>query len=175
MKTAGLLLIVAAGLLLGLMAAGGLRRRVSTLGQLSRFMVRLADQIRYTAAPVEELLTAAESSGEFDGLSMLGHVCSRLRKGERVLAAWEGAVEEDGRDAGLTKADRELLRGFGSQLGRTDVEGQIGQLPAIWESSRTEADRGKGSRSGQGASVYDAGLRRRHGFGPSAVVTGAGG
>ena len=74
---------------------------------------------------MEELLTAAESSGEFDGLSMLGHVCSRLRKGERVLAAWEGAVEEDGRDAGLTKADRELLRGFGSQLGRTDVEGQI--------------------------------------------------
>lgn len=108
MKTAGLLLIVAAGLLLGLMAAGESRRRVSTLGQLSRFMVRLADQIRYTAAPVEELLTAAESSGEFDGLSMLGHVCSRLRKGERVLAAWEGAVEEDGRDAGLTKADREL-------------------------------------------------------------------
>ena len=117
MKTAGLLLIVAAGLLLGLMAAGGLRRRVSTLGQLSRFMVRLADQIRYTAAPVEELLTAAESSGEFDGLSMLGHVCSRLRKGE-------------------------LLRGFGSQLGRTDVEGQIAncrQYGDLLEQRLTEA------------------------------------
>lgn len=141
MKTAGLLLIVAAGLLLGLMAAGGLRRRVSTLGQLSRFMVDCG-QIRYTAAPVEELLTAAESSGEFDGLSMLGHVCSRLRKGERVLAAWEGAVEEDGRDAGLTKADRELLRGFGSQLGRTDVEGQIAncrQYGNLLEQRLTEA------------------------------------
>ncbi len=175
MKTAGLLLIVAAGLLLGLMAAGGLRRRVSTLGQLSRFMVRLADQIRYTAAPVEELLTAAESSGEFDGLSMLGHVCSRLRKGERVLAAWEGAVEEDGRDAGLTKADRGAAPRLRQPARPNRRRGTDRQLPAIWESSRTEADRGKGSRSGQGASVYDAGLRRRHGFGPSAVVTGAGG
>ncbi len=102
----------------------------------------MADQIRYTAAPVEELLTAAESSGEFDGLSMLGHVCSRLRKGERVLAAWEGAVEEDGKDAGLTKADRELLRGFGSQLGRTDVEGQIAncrQYGDLLEQRLTEA------------------------------------
>ena len=112
MKTAGLLLIVAAGLLLGLMAAGGLRRRVSTLGQLSRFMVRLADQIRYTAAPVEELLTAAESSGEFDGLSMLGHVCSRLRKGERVLAAFntEAVPYTAHFDAGAGRAD-ELLTG----------------------------------------------------------------
>ena len=121
MKTAGLLLIVAAGLLLGLMAAGRLRRRVS----------------------------------------MLGHVCSRLRKGERVLAAWEGAVEEDGRDAGLTKADRELLRGFGSQLGRTDVEGQIAncrQYGNLLEQRLTEAREAAA-----------------HGFGPSAVVTGAGG
>lgn len=125
MKTVGLLLLVAAGLLLGLMAAAGLRRRVTTLDQLSRFMVRLADQIRYTAAPVEELLETAESSGEFDSLPLLGHVCSRVRKGERVLTAWENAVEEDGKEAGLNRADRDLLHGFGSQFGRTDVEGQI--------------------------------------------------
>ena len=125
MKTAGLLLIVVTGLLLGLTAAGGLRRRVTVLGQLSRFMTRLADQIRYTAAPVEELLEAAESSGEFGELPLLGRICSRIRNGERVLDAWEAAVEEDGRLSGLTRADRELLHGFGSQLGKTDVEGQI--------------------------------------------------
>lgn len=125
MKTMGLLLLVVAGLLLGLMAAGGLRRRVTSLDQLSRFMVRMADQIRYTAAPVEELLESAENSGEFADLPILGRICSKIRNGERVPDAWENAVEEDGRESGLTEGDRDLLRGFGSQFGRTDVEGQI--------------------------------------------------
>ncbi len=71
------------------------------------------------------MLAAAENSGEFGELPLLGRVCSRIRNGERVLDAWETAVEEEGRESGLTRADRDLLRGFGSQLGKTDVEGQI--------------------------------------------------
>lgn len=125
MRMVGLLLIVLTGLGMGLMAAGGLRRRAGSLEQLGRLMGRMADQIRYTAAPVEELLESAERSGEFRSLPVLSRACSGIRDGANIHDAWEQAVEDGGREAGLTQEDRELLLGFGAGLGTTDVEGQV--------------------------------------------------
>lgn len=142
MKMVGLLLIVFTGLGMGLAAAGGLRRRVSNLEQLGRLMGRMADQIRYTAAPVEELLESAERSGEFTGLPVLDRACAGIREGANIHDAWDRAVRDSGRDAGLTQGDQELLMGFGVGLGTTDVAGQVancGQYRELLDQRLSEA------------------------------------
>lgn len=102
----------------------------------------MADQIRYTAAPVEELLESAEKSGEFRGLPVLSRACSSIRDGVNIHDAWKQAVQDGGREAGLTQGDRELLLGFGVGLGTTDVAGQVancGQYRELLDQRLSEA------------------------------------
>ena len=59
-KIIGLLLLVAAGTFLGYRAAAGLSRRADSLDKAQRLLAHLASRMRYTAAPVDELLAQAD-------------------------------------------------------------------------------------------------------------------
>ena len=45
---------------------------------------------------------------------------------ENISTAWENAIEES--VTNLKKEDKEILKSLGKLLGRTDVEGQMGQI-----------------------------------------------
>ena len=123
-KVIGLLLLVAAGAFLGFSAAAGLSRRAAALEKIQRLLIQLGSQIRYTAAPVGELLAAAASSPEFQSLPFLKAAAADLQI-DGDFHTWRQGVKEQGEASGLTAADRELLVHFGDGLGRTDVEGQL--------------------------------------------------
>ena len=65
MKIVGLVLITLAGIWLGLSAASGLNRRAAALDAMEKLVARIASQIRYTAAPVGELMLSASRTAEF--------------------------------------------------------------------------------------------------------------
>lgn len=90
-------------------------------------------QIRYTAAPIQEILAKAAEGGEFQSLPFLAEASRRMKSGERPDEALEGAVKEanlSGEDCGFTEGDRELLFQFGRGLGKSDVDGQLSHCEA---------------------------------------------
>ena len=84
-KVIGLLLLVAAGAFLGFSAAAGLSRRAAALEKIQRLLIQLGSQIRYTAAPVGELLAAAASSPEFQSLPFLKAAAADLQIDEMCI------------------------------------------------------------------------------------------
>lgn len=104
-------------------ASAGLSRRAAALEQSGRLVTRIASRIRYTAQPVGEILS--EVSGEFTGLRFLPELLRILQEGTDFPSAWRRALEVKGAECGLNGKDRELLRGYGEGLGKTDVEGQM--------------------------------------------------
>lgn len=108
---------------MGLYAAMGLNRRAAALEEAGRLLAHLATRIRYTAAPIGELL--CEVAGHYRRLPFLREAGRLVDDGADFHSAWGQALRQKGEESGLTAADRELLLRFGEGLGRTDVEGQL--------------------------------------------------
>ena len=151
MKMLGLLLITRAGVWLGWSAAFGLKRRAAALDAMEKLIVRISSEIRYTAAPVREMLLTASRADEFHSLRFLGNVESAWKGEGDFPRAWEHAVDEEGSQCGFTAQDEALLREFGKGLGTSDTEGQTthcqlyGELFArqAEEARREAANKGK--------------------------------
>lgn len=92
-----------------------LKHRSDLLLLITRFCEQLAEQIRYTAAPLDELLQTVASAPEFSsfGLSRVGTEDPRS-----VLAS--GA-----NNPGFSMGDRRLFEEFAAGFGRADLEGEI--------------------------------------------------
>jgi stage III sporulation protein AB len=105
-------------------ASSALNKRVSVFEQLERFVVYLETQIRYSAAPIHEILKQS-TKGEFSKLLFLSETANRMCKGECPSDAWENALRLHSDENALNSNDRELLIDFGRGLGTSDVEGQL--------------------------------------------------
>lgn len=109
--------------MLGLYAAMGLNRRAAALEEAGRLLAHLATRIRYTAAPIGELL--GEAADGFRRLPFLREAGRQMSGGADFHTAWGQALRQKGPESGLHAADLELLTRFGEGLGQTDVEGQL--------------------------------------------------
>lgn len=108
----------------GLTASAALNRRAASFEEMLRFISFLKTQIRYTAAPINELLEMA-SNGDFPKLSFLKEASSGIKSGKMPSVSWCDAIKKYGGDCSFNDADREMLRKFGLGLGNSDVEGQL--------------------------------------------------
>ena len=124
-RVIGLLLVALTGAGAGLWASSMLHRRTASLEAAGRLMRWLSTRIRYSAAPVGELLLDASQEQEFRALSFLGGAAQGIREGTDPATAWSRSLAAGGKSGGFSRSDRELLDGFGSGLGKTDVEGQL--------------------------------------------------
>ena len=52
-------------------------------------------------------------------------------KNKNVKESWEESIDQT--NTNLNKEDKEIIKGLGKMLGKTDVEGQISQLNLICE------------------------------------------
>ena len=118
------MLITLAGIWLGLSAASGLNRRAAALDAMEKLVARIASQIRYTAAPVGELMLSASRTAEFRPLRFLEAVGSAMETEGDFPRLWAEAVSREGGTCGFAAQDEELLREFGKGLGASDTEGQ---------------------------------------------------
>ncbi len=98
----GLCLLIAAGGGMGCLRVAALRGRVNALSTTLRFIDWLMREVRYTAAPLEDLLKHAKTDVAF-----------------QVLLVSSGKVNY------FTDEDERQFRRFMEGLGSTDLEGQL--------------------------------------------------
>ncbi len=120
MKLLGILLICLTGMGCGVAAYMSLARRVSALDLLVRFSEQMAEQMRYTTAPLEELIKDLAKREEFAKEPLF----SGWRAGDPRQALCT-ACRTEGDAWGLSSEDRRLFEEFVSQLGMSDLEGEI--------------------------------------------------
>lgn len=125
LKIIGLLLIVFTGICAGTYASAELNLRAVSIEKMERLIEYISTQIRYTAAPVKEIISQVASDGEFKELPFLQAAVVYIKKGECPSDAWSLAVQKEGGMCGFTVPDRELLLHFGQGLGKSDIEGQL--------------------------------------------------
>lgn len=124
LRLIGAALIFLAGSCTGIAASAALNRRVSAFEQMERLVVFVQTQIRYSAAPIWKIIRQA-AGGEFSRLSFLQDAAARMEQGEAAAKAWKNAIVAHRDDNVFTKEDFDLLIGYGSGLGSSDIAGQL--------------------------------------------------
>ena len=100
-----------------------LHRRVTSFEQMKAVSF-IETQIRYSGAPVYEILQKASKS-DFGKLKFLQKAADLIRGGLKPDIAWESAINLYCDDVGFTADDRGLVFDFGKGLGSSDTEGQL--------------------------------------------------
>lgn len=124
MRLTGALLLVLAGLLAGLGAAGEMKKTVCRREELCLLLERVAYELERFRTPLPELFSALARHEEGAARALCRGVESRISELGRV------SFEEIWRDgiAFLPPEERHILAGLGSVLGRYGAEQQ---LPAL--------------------------------------------
>lgn len=88
------------------------------------FINYVSTRIRYSAAPIDEMIEQAAQMEELRSLPFLKICANKCREGIAFPTAWNQSMEEQKRGLSLKTHDMEMLHAFGTGLGTTDVEGQ---------------------------------------------------
>lgn len=111
------------GAFIGLYQSGKLKRREACLSEIVRFLEEFGVQISYRSLPVEQLIHETNRA-ESGFINLVDKKLSEIKHND-WHSAWNQAVEETSE---LNKEDKELLFSLGSQLGSSDVSGQVALL-----------------------------------------------
>ena len=88
---------------------------------MEKLIVRIASEIRYTAAPVRELIFSASRAAEYRSLRFLEDMERALEAEGDFPRVWIRTVEREGGKCGFTAEDQALLQEFGKGLGTSDT------------------------------------------------------
>lgn len=121
----GLLLVVCCGAGAGWFCAMRLRQSRRAVEQLCQMLGELSVQMAFRSLPVYELLAQLAQAPAYAMFSFPAQVLYALEQGEPLCAAWEKAVQSD---SALPEEAKRILCPLGSQLGASDLEGQLETL-----------------------------------------------
>ena len=135
MRLAGAAILTAAGLLAGLCAADGLRRRQALREELVRMLTLLGFELERFRTPLPEAFEKLSGGLTGQAAALCGRVWDGLDQlGRRELAdIWREAL------ASLPARERRILTPLGQVLGRYGAEEQL----AAVEASRREMERAR--------------------------------
>lgn len=125
MKYVGMCCILIACIWTGQYYSAAAIRRIRALEQVLLLLNAVQNELSYCRTPVRELLHRLTLRGEFSELPFL-HVCNRMCEQEIPFPqAWSASLQKRSAAGPLRREDIGLLLAFGSQLGTTDLNGQI--------------------------------------------------
>lgn len=119
-KLIGAALLVASSFAVGLSMSKSLYRRKAFIKSFIVFIDSLATHIRYNTDDIFKLVSMCADSEELKCFEFFSKPHS-----EPFDKLWSKSVLTIPRAYALTKSDVELLLQFGSQLGKTDIDGQL--------------------------------------------------
>lgn len=120
-KLIGCLLVVCTGTMIGFVLSGRLYKRRDFLKSFTEFISLLATNLRYSG---DDIFTLVNSCAENSNLNLL-HFSECDRPFDEL---WLDKVKQISAEIPLLKSDISMLKDFGSQLGKTDTEGQLKHL-----------------------------------------------
>lgn len=139
MKWMGVLLVFLTGVGCGMLGYLNLKRRADALGQLASFCEQLAERIRYTAAPLEDVVYALSKTAEFERFSLLRRLPP---SSEDPRAALLQAMTQGAEEMGLSADDCGVFRDFIADFGAADWDGEVTRCrryAAVFRQRYTEA------------------------------------
>ncbi len=115
---------------LGCMYIGGIlsnqyKNRVEELQEMKKSFLGLETKMKYTYEILPEIFIEI-SKGLRNNISKIFENASLYMQEKNAKEAWIKAIETS--STCMTKEDLEILKGFGKLLGKTDIEGQVGQI-----------------------------------------------
>lgn len=124
--------------------------RCSTLSEIERFIAKAATLIRCSAAPLEDIISAAAADKRLGRLSFLSDINEQLDSGRTdIREVWRECLESS--PPGYIHAEeRAILEELGETLGSTDVQGQLDSLSAHREALRELISEAENARREKG-------------------------
>ena len=120
-----LFLILVASTLIGRSLSKKYVYRLKELEEIKNSFNILKTKIKFTYEPIPELFQELENT-KCRNVGNILKLAKEKMENENISTAWENAIEES--VTNLKKEDKEILKSLGKLLGRTDVEGQMGQI-----------------------------------------------
>lgn len=103
-----------------------LMKRVKLLNAIENMLIYIKNNISYMAKPVGEILFEMSESREFEELDFIEIAAKKVGSGQPVAYAFSQGVKRTQLE--LEQADKELLTSFGSQIGSSDIDGELGKI-----------------------------------------------
>lgn len=103
-----------------------LMKQVKLLREIEKMFVYIKNNISYVAKPLKEIFYELAHSKEFKELDFIETCNDNLKNGEKFELAFVSGVQKS--ELPLRQEDKELLISFGSQLGSSDIDGEMNKL-----------------------------------------------
>ena len=125
-KAVGLLGLVIASGLIGIMKSKDLKRRASLLEDYLQMIIEIKGQINYFREPLPDIFGKLNKIGDSKAFSILDELRIDLEeKGGEIVKIWPQKVTETYKNEPLTADDIEILKYPGEFIGQTDFENHI--------------------------------------------------
>ncbi|ADU26751.1 Sporulation stage III protein AB [Ethanoligenens harbinense YUAN-3] len=142
----------------GLLKSASFSKRVRQLEGFTGALDSIATEIRYFAAPLEDIMAKCDALPEYGELRVFG-LCRKIFMEERDFpAAWEKALGQAKPSLALDAGDHEALSWFGRVLGTTDVDGQTANCARYGELLRQRLERAREDRARRGKMYTSLGV-----------------
>lgn len=123
MKSFGLILILLCSCLSGAMIKKQMNKRIVLLRKIQLFIEYIDTQIGFMNTDIISLLSSVNSNSNFGDLLFINECINNLSVTDSFEDAWIKSVKNF--HSPLKAEDKRILCSFGSQLGKTDTDGQI--------------------------------------------------
>jgi len=149
LKFSGILMVLAAGWLIGFGVAKKFRLRPLQLRNLQSSLMMLQTEISYTATPLPEALTRVAKRCEPLVQELYLGIVKQLnsRQGLTAEEAWNATLFDWQRKSALQSEDISILQNLGGVLGASDREEQVKHLLLAREQLHQEEIKAENERS----------------------------
>ncbi|MFT9076408.1 hypothetical protein [Ethanoligenens sp.] len=157
-KLLGLMMLFGVCTTAGLLKSAMFSKRVRQLEGFVGALDAISTEIRYLAAPLEDIMAKCDAMPEYKELRVFG-MCREIFIRERDFpAAWEKALHMAKPELALDAGDHEALAWFGRVLGTTDVDGQTANCARYGELLRQRLTRAREDRAKRGKMYTSLGV-----------------
>lgn len=122
LKLIGLLMLIVTGTYIGFSKSRCLSNRVDFLEEYIGFLSYIETQVRYSSDCIVNILDDYDSKNR---LNFIDCCLLKMNNGAVFIKSWNESIDEIPDSVGLKNEDKNLLRSFGNELGKSDIEGQI--------------------------------------------------
>lgn len=117
--------IVLCSLKIGILISKKYKYRLEELDELKNELKIIENKIKYTYQPLEEIFCEMIEISSFQIKSLYEYMTNNIKK-VGAEKAWKEAVFRA--DLNLNNEDKNVLKQFGTLLGKTNKEGQLNQI-----------------------------------------------
>ena len=119
------MLIFSLSTYIGILISKQYINRVNELNEFKVALNILKTKIRYTNEPLYNIFKEISVSLKGNVSNLFRNTCKNMQS-DLASNAWENAIENE--PLSIKKEDRQALKTMGKMLGKTDLDGQIGEI-----------------------------------------------